>query len=124
LTEVCYGGVFLPGHLGIVGLSLPAGLAGEVNTEIRRRELAVPIIAVSGDRTRWVFLVETPEGRFPALPVGVGVMGGATRIPLPPTVIGGELVRWVVEPGAGFVGVPRLAPILNAVRYFTSPRNV
>lgn len=115
-------GMFLPAHLGIVGLTLPAGLAGEVNTEIKRREIGIPIIAIPGTPSRWVFLVEPPVGPVPTLPVHVGLMIGPARIPLPPSVVDGEPVRWICEPGAGFVHVPEFRPVLLAVRHNTNPR--
>lgn len=75
-------GVFLPTGHDIVGLTVPAGLAGEVNTEIIRREISVAIIAVPGAPCRWVLLVQPPTS-LPGLPVNVGLVSGTARIPLP-----------------------------------------
>ncbi|MBM7858566.1 hypothetical protein [Lentzea nigeriaca] len=51
-------------------------------------------------------------------------MTGASRIPLPPTEIDGEPVRWIAEPGRGFVNVPSLPLVLSAVRHITSPQTI
>jgi hypothetical protein len=117
-------GIFPPANHDVAGLTIPAGLAGEVNTEIVRRSIIVPILAVPGRPCRWVFPVKSPANLSRGLPVGVGLMTGASRIPLPPTEIDGAPVRWIAEPGRGFVNVPSLPLVLSAVRHITSPRTI
>lgn len=117
-------GVFLPASHDIVGLTVPAGLGGEVNTEIIRREIRVPIIAVPGGPSRWVFLVQPPTS-LPGLPVSVGLMSGTARIPLPPTEIGNEPVRWICEPSDIYrVAVPTFNQVLQVIRYTVNPRPI
>lgn len=115
-------GVFLPASHDIAGLTVPAGLAGEVNTEIIRREIRVPIIAAPGVGGRWVFLVQLPPA-LPSLPVGVGLISGTARIPLPPTRVGAEPARWISEPSEVYrLVVPPLSQVLQAIRYTVNPR--
>lgn len=117
-------GVFLPASHDIVGLTVPAGLGGEVNTEIVRREIHAPIVAVPGKPCRWVFLVQPPTS-LPGLPVSVGLMSGNARIPLPPTEIGDEPVRWICEPSDTYrVVVPTFNQVLQAIRYIVNPRPI
>jgi hypothetical protein len=104
-------GVFLPTNLGITGLRLAAGLAGEVNTEIRRREIVVPILATPH---HWTFLTEEP---FQRLPPGVTVASGP--IPLPPTEVDGVPSRWVSAPNAT---VPTPSVVIDAIRYVVRKR--
>jgi hypothetical protein len=115
-------GVFLPVSQDIVGLTVPAGLAGELNTEIIRREIRVPIIAASGMPARWIFLVP-PSTSLPGLPVGIGLVSGTARIPLPPTKVGDEPTRWISPPSEVYrVVVPPLGQVLQAIRYIKNPR--
>ncbi|GLZ31552.1 hypothetical protein Lesp02_37400 [Lentzea sp. NBRC 105346] len=104
-------GVFLPGGLDIVGLRVHAGLAGEVNTEIRRREIVVPILAVPH---HWIFLTEEPYQR---LPPNVAVARGP--IPLPPTEVDGVVTRWVSAPTSN---VPPAAVVVDAIRFVQRKR--
>ncbi|GAB2811854.1 hypothetical protein GCM10027200_09800 [Lentzea nigeriaca] len=69
-------------------------------------------------------LIKSPTNLNQGLPVGVRLMTGASRIPLPPTEIDGEPVRWIAEPGRGFVNVPSLPLVLSAVRHITSPQTI
>jgi hypothetical protein len=115
-------GVFLPVSHDIAGLTMPAGLAGEVNTEIIRREIRVPIIAAPGVPGRWVFLVQQPPS-LPGLPVGVGLVSGTARIPLPPTIVGNKPARWISPPDEAYrVVVPPLSQVLQAIRYTVNPK--
>jgi hypothetical protein len=117
-------GVYLSASHHIAGLTVPAGLAGEVNTEITRREIRVPIIAAPGASGRWVFLVERP-GSLPCLPVGVGMVSATARIPLPPTKVGGEPARWISEPSEVYrMVVPPLNQVVQAIRYTLNPRPI
>jgi hypothetical protein len=117
-------GVFLPVSHDIIGLTVPAGLAGEANTEIIRREIRVPIIAAPGAPGRWVFLVEPPPS-LPGLPVGVGLVSGTARIPLPPTKVGNEPARWISAPSEVYrVIVPPLYQVLLVIRHIRNPRPV
>ncbi|GLY51330.1 hypothetical protein Lesp01_49860 [Lentzea sp. NBRC 102530] len=117
-------GVFLPVSKEIGGLTVPAGLAGEVNTEIIRREIRVPIIAAPGVGGRWVFLVQMPPS-LPGLPVGVGLISGTTRIPLPPTKVGDEPSRWISRPSDMYrVVVPPASQVLQAIRYTLNPKPI
>jgi len=114
--------VWLPAHLGIVGVAMPAGLAGEVNTVVRQLRPAVPVISIPGRPIRWVFLVNAPDeggqGRFPA---PVEILAGPQRIPLPPTVIDAGPVRWVTRPGSSAY-LAEIADVLMAVRRVTGLR--
>lgn len=116
-------GAFLSADHGIVGLTAPVGLAGEVNTEIQRREIEVPIIAVPGNPSRWILLVQQ-SANFPGLSVGLGIISGAARIPLPPTKVGDEPTRWVCEPAEPFVRLPDLWRVLVAFRFVLNPKTV
>jgi hypothetical protein len=104
-------GIFLPANLGIAGLRLAAGLAGEVNTEIRRREIVVPTLASTH---HWIFLTEEP---FQRLPPGVTVASGP--IALPPTEVDGAPTRWISAPGAL---IPPPAVVIDAIRFVVRKR--
>lgn len=91
---------------GIVGLAVPLGMAESVAADL----VTVPVIALPEDPPRWIFLAETPAGRCPDLPVGVGLFSGLSRIPLPPT----RNTSWVREPVNG--RVPSFMTLLRVVR--------
>lgn len=81
----------LPANQGIVGVVVPTPLANTVADELS----AGPIIGLPGEHQRWIFLAETQAGRCPNLPIGIGLMNGLCRIPLPPT----EGTYWVSSTG-------------------------
>lgn len=96
----------LPANQGIVGLVVPTPLADKVADE----QSIGPIIGLPGEPQRWIFLVETPAGRCPPLPVGIGLMSGLSRIPVPPA----EGTCWVREPVTS--RLPSFMALLNVIR--------
>jgi hypothetical protein len=109
------GNIYLPTHLGIVGLSMTAGLGGEAHTEFKRRNLHAPIVVVPGRPRRWVFLVAAPSGYTPIVPARVELIAGPRFVPLPPSRVDGAAVRWLVEPTGGLAWLPQYVPALGAV---------
>ena len=108
--------VYMPTNLGIVGLSMTAGIGGEVNTEFKRRNMYPPIVIVPGTPSRWIFLVEAPSAPSPTVPGRVDVLTGTHLVPLPPSVIGGVAVRWLTTPTDDRVHLPAYTPSIGAVR--------
>jgi len=114
--------VMLPAHLGIVGLSLRAGVGGEVNTVIERFGHHSPVISVPGTPTRWTFLTDDDDCTPGSIPFGVDLLAGrAHRIPLPPTDLDGDYVRWVNAPDPSRP-IAGLSQVLAAVNQVVRPR--
>jgi hypothetical protein len=96
---------------GVAAVEVPASWAGEVSHQLTFAGPLGPILAIPGERTRWLFLATPDVAAVPAvLPPEVRCWQGPRRVPAPST-------RWVVAPGPQHERAERGAlPLVSAVR--------
>lgn len=89
-------------------MSMPVGLAGEVNHLLKLHRLQAPIMEVPGTGRTWAFFCEPrrlPDGERAMAMLAVHRVihfGGGARVPLPPSpTCDGAALRWIVPPPLG-----------------------
>jgi hypothetical protein len=114
--------VVLTCGLAVDVVTIPMGLAGEVNHLLGLHSLSAPVMEVRGLPNTWAFFtasksIDSGEIFRPVLSlhrIHHFGMGDAVRLPEGPDGSGSER-RWVVPPDGGPTRLPRLGALVSCV---------
>ncbi|MFE3784792.1 hypothetical protein ACFXPA_42200 [Amycolatopsis sp. NPDC059090] len=122
-TQVIDNQLMLPFDGDLIGVSIPAGRAGELNHQLAMHRLSYPVVALPTPRHRWVFLAScTAASHYLPTAHFVALLRYQDRIPLPPSQSGSGQLRWVVEPPDHSAAIPEVGPLLKIAHLASAAR--
>lgn len=102
-------------------VSMPSGLAGEVNSSLKLLRLDAAVLEIEGASRRWAFFCQSQPPSIMSLGVlqlrGVAHHGMDALFQLPPSpTCNSESLRWIVPPMAGVSVLPPIGAVVACAR--------
>ncbi len=102
-------------------ISMPSGLAGEVNNSLKLLRLDAAVLEIEGTSRRWVFFCQSQPPSMTSLGMlelhGVAHYGTNALLQLPPSPAhNSESLRWICPPIAGVSVLPSIGAVISCAQ--------
>lgn len=102
-------------------ISMPSGLAGEVNNSLKLLWLDAAVLEIEGTSRRWAFFCQSQPSSITSLGVlqhrGVAHYGTGALFQLPPSpTCNSESLRWICPPRAGVTVLPSISAVVSCAQ--------